>query len=117
MTENRYIRTDGGRYIEIRDNSTYIENYSSSQGLADAAAEIQRLLEQLDKTYSADTTTGKMTIATKAIEQIENDTALTQRILSALKAGGVSSLESFLNHPAASFVIGALEDWQQNKQG
>jgi hypothetical protein len=116
MSENRYIKINDGRYIEIRDNSTYIENYSQSQSLADAAAEIQKLLEQLDTTYSAATDTDKMTIATKAIEQIENDKALAQRILSALKNGGVSALEAFLNHPAASFVIGALEDWQQSKQ-
>jgi hypothetical protein len=36
--------------------------------------------------------------------------------LSALKAGGVSAFEQLLNHPAASFVIGALEDWK-NSQG
>lgn len=112
----RYIKTE--RYVELRDNATYYENYKQLQNLTDAAAEeIQKLLEQLSKTYSANTTENKKIIATKAIEQIERDPNLTQRILSAIKAGGVGALESFLNHPAASFVIAALEDWQQNKQG
>ncbi len=56
-----------------------------------------------------------MAIATEAIERINNDPKLASRILSALKAGGTSALDSLLDRPAASFVIGALEDWQQTK--
>lgn len=88
---------------------------AEQQNLAEAAAQIQALLEQLSKTYPADTTTGKMKLATEVIERIESNPTLMERILSALKAGGVSALEQALNHPAASFVIGALEDWQQTK--
>ena len=36
-------------------------------------------------------------------------------INSALKVGGTSALDSLLDHPAASFAIAALEDWQQTK--
>ena len=90
-------------------------NYASEQNLAEAAAEIQQLLEQLDKTYSTDTTTDKMTIAAEAIKQIDGNPTLTARILSALKVGSVKAFEQFLSHPAASFVIGALEDWQKTK--
>ncbi|MEC4813628.1 MAG: hypothetical protein SAK29_10220 [Scytonema sp. PMC 1069.18] len=53
--------------------------------------------------------------ATQVIERIESDRALSQRVLSALKAGGTEALAQLLNHPAASFVIGALEDWQKTK--
>ncbi|MEH2447944.1 MAG: hypothetical protein V7K18_19870 [Nostoc sp.] len=52
-------------------------------------------------------------IATEAISQMESNPTLFARILSALQAGGVSAFEQFLNHPAASFVIGALEDWEK----
>ena len=65
--------------------------------------------------YPTNTTTGKMAIATKAIERIDNDPKLASRILSALKAGGTSALDSLLDHPAASFAIAVLEDWQQTK--
>jgi DNA-binding Lrp family transcriptional regulator len=90
-------------------------NEAQQQDLAQAAAEIQKLLEQLEKSYPANTTTGKMQIATEAISQIDRNPALTARILSALKAGSVSAFEQFLNHPAASFVISALQDWQETK--
>lgn len=90
-------------------------NEAQQQNIIEAAAEIQALLEQLDKTYSTDTTVGKMTLATEAIAQIEGNPSLAARILSALKTGGVKAFERFLSHPAASFVAGALEDWRKTK--
>lgn len=85
------------------------------QTVAEAATEIQQLLEQLSKNYSTETVSGRMQLATEAITRIESDSTLMQRVLSALHAGGVSALEQLLNHPAASFVIAALEDWQKTK--
>jgi uncharacterized protein with von Willebrand factor type A (vWA) domain len=90
-------------------------NEAGQQNLVQAAAEIQQLLEQLERSYPADTTMGKMKLAIEAISQIESNPSLSARILSALKAGGVSAFEQLLSHPAASFVIGALADWQETK--
>ncbi len=109
------------RETHVNDQGTYVEgdyynNPEQKQTLAEAAAEIQQLLEQLEKSYPTDTTTGKMALATEAIAQIENNPNLTARILSALKVGSVKAFEQFLSHPAASFVIGALEDWQKTKE-
>ena len=56
-----------------------------------------------------------MAVATEAINRIENNPKLMARILSALKAGSVQAFEQALNHPAASFVIGALKDWQKSQ--
>jgi hypothetical protein len=56
-----------------------------------------------------------MAIATEALTRIESDKSLSERVLSAFRAGSVSAFEQLLNHPAASFLIGALEDWQQSK--
>ncbi|AOX02154.1 hypothetical protein BJP34_24360 [Moorena producens PAL-8-15-08-1] len=129
MSGDRYIqagrdyRETGRDYREtnFRDQGNYKEkhynnNPEQKQNLAEAAAEIQQLLETLDKTYPTDTTTGKMNVAAAAVDQIDTNPALSNRVLSALKAGGVSAFEQLLNHPAASFVIGALEDWQETQQ-
>ena len=143
MPENRNINTQGGNYNENiegnyydqRSNANTIENINqshsgsgdnvggdkntthiyNSQDLAQAAADIQALLEQLEKTYPTNTFAGKVAIANETIQQIDNNPNLTLKILSAIKAGGTSALDSLLDHPAASFVIGALEDWQQSK--
>lgn len=96
-------------------NSFNTHTQQQKQNLAEAAAEIQELLEQLEKSYPTETTTGKMVLATETIKCIENNPTLSKRILSALKTGGVKAFEKFLNHPAASFVVGALEDWEKNK--
>ncbi len=118
MAGDRNINTGGGNYNE-RIQGNYVQgNYyekGQPQSLAEAAAEIQKLLEQLDKTYPSNTTIGKMAIATETLARIEGDKSMSERVLSALKAGGVSAFEQLLNHPAASFVIGALEDWKNTK--
>ncbi|MEM7579086.1 MAG: pentapeptide repeat-containing protein [Cyanobacteria bacterium P01_A01_bin.80] len=118
MSGDRNINTGGGNYNENIAGNYIQGNYyaaAEKQNLTEAAAEIQALLEQLEKSYPTDTTTGKMALATEAIAQIENNPNLTARILSALKVGSVKAFEQFLNHPAASFVIGALEDWEKTK--
>ncbi|MEG4530513.1 CHAT domain-containing protein [Microcoleus sp. D2_18a_D3] len=122
MTGGRNIKMGSGDYREtsVNDQGSYVEgnyynNSAEKQNLAEAANEIQQLLEQLSKNNRTDTMTGKMKVAGEAIEQIESNPALMNRVLGALKAGGVSAFEQLLNHPAASFVIGALEEWQNSK--
>ena len=46
-------------------------NEAQQQSITEAAAEIQALLEQLEKSYPTDTTTGKMVLAAEAIQHIE----------------------------------------------
>ena len=89
-------------------------NEAQHKTLAEAAEEIQQLLEQLDKTYDTESYSGKVKVADEIVKTIENKPELKARIISALKIGGVKAFEQFLSHPAASFFIGALEDWNQN---
>ena len=56
-----------------------------------------------------------MTVASTVIQEIENNSNLRQRVLSALKTGGIQALGKMLNHPASTFVIAALEDWQKSQ--
>lgn len=85
------------------------------QTLSQAAEEIQQLLNQLSQTYPTNTTSEKMEVATTAIQRIENNSNLRQRVLNALKTGGIQALGKMLDHPASTFVIAALEDWQKSK--
>ena len=89
-----------------------IHNYAPNKNLAEAAKEIQQLLDQLSETYPANSTNEKIVVATKALEEIEKNKPLVKRILSAFKAGGSSALEQSLSHPAASFLINFIKDWQ-----
>ncbi len=86
------------------------------QTLDEFAAEIQQLLNELSKTHSTNTTAGKMRLAAEAIAQIENSPSLMQRTIRVIQASGTHALEQLLNHPAASFVIDAMADWQETKK-
>ena len=88
---------------------------SQQQNLTEAARDIQELLEQLEKTYPSETTMDRMKIATEVITHIDNHPTKAQKIFSAIIAGGVAAVEQLLNHPASSFVIAALNDWQKSK--
>jgi hypothetical protein len=96
-------------------NSFNVYTHEQQQNLTKTVAEIQQLLQQIEKSYPTNTTYEKLTFTAEAIRQIDNNPKLHQRVMSALKAGGVQALEQALNHPAASFLIGALEDWQNSK--
>ena len=120
MAGDRYLQSGNfgignmsGGTIQSGAKVAGVINEAEQQNLAEAAAQIQQLLEQLEKSYPTDTTVGKMAIAMEAIKQIEANPTLMGRVLSAISAGGVSALEAVLNHPATSFVIGALQDWQE----
>ncbi|HIK30045.1 MAG TPA: hypothetical protein IGS17_05600 [Oscillatoriales cyanobacterium M59_W2019_021] len=89
----------------------------TSQNLADAAEEIQELMVRLSQTYTTDTRAAKNNFADEIVRLVDENPSLSQRLLSASKAGGISAIEQFLNHPLASFVVAALEDWQNTKNG
>ncbi|WP_414623795.1 hypothetical protein [Calothrix sp. CCY 0018] len=75
MTGDRNINTGGGNYNESIAGNYIQGNYyaaTEKKNLAEAAAEIQALLEQLEKSYPTNTTTGKMALATEAIARIES---------------------------------------------
>ena len=93
-----------------------INNIHESPELVQTIEDIQALLKKLEQTSNPNTTTGKMTIATKAIEHIEQDSNLAKRVFSALEKGGAAWLQAKIINPSASFLIAALEDWQKNKQ-
>ncbi|MGK7886914.1 MAG: COR domain-containing protein [Crocosphaera sp.] len=87
-------------------------NEAPSQDLAEAAKQIQTILDQLSETYPSETKKEKRIFAVEAIDVIEQNSSLTEKLLSAAKAGSLAALDSLLSHPAASFVIAAIDDLQ-----
>ncbi|NJL21116.1 MAG: pentapeptide repeat-containing protein, partial [Leptolyngbyaceae cyanobacterium SM1_3_5] len=90
-------------------------NYTAEQKqtLAEAAADIQQLLEQLSQTYPTTTQAEKLAVAAKAAEEIEANPVLRSRVIGALKAGGVEALKELVDHPLVTILLAALEGWQQ----
>jgi hypothetical protein len=92
-------------------------NEAQQRNIAETVAEVQQLLEQLEKSYPTDTTADKREVARVAISTIDSNPTFAARIFSAIEAGTISAFEQSLNHPAASFFISALADWQETKGG
>ncbi|MBD2525645.1 pentapeptide repeat-containing protein [Nostoc sp. FACHB-133] len=116
MTGNRNINTGGGNYNE-RIERDYIQgNYYAAgqpQSLAQAAAEIQLLLKQLEQTYPTTTTPQKMVVAAEVVNCIESNPLLKKRVINAVKEGGLAAFEKAIDNPAGAFIVGAIKGWQE----
>ncbi len=77
------------------------------QTLAEAAAEIQQLLKQLEKTNPTATKTEKINYVSATIAPTKR-----KRIMSALKAGGQAAISEFLDNPYLNVAIAVIEDWK-----
>lgn len=116
MTDDRNINTGGGNYNE-RIERDYIQgNYYAAgqpQSLAQAAADIQLLLKQLEQTYPTTTTSQQMVVAAEAINRIETNPLLKKRVINAVKEGGLAAFEKAIDNPAGAFIVGAIKGWQE----
>ncbi|AVH68484.1 pentapeptide repeat-containing protein (plasmid) [Nostoc sp. 'Peltigera membranacea cyanobiont' N6] len=116
MAGDRNINTGGGNYNE-RIERDYIQgNYYAAgqpQSLAEAAAEIQLLLKQLEQTYPTTTTSQQMVVAAEAINRIESNPTLKKRVINAVKEGGLAAFEKAIDNPAGAFIVGAIKGWQE----
>jgi len=99
-----------GRVFSI--TGSQISNFSEqNQNLTEVATEVKQLLQNLEQVYPMGTTPEKMLFAAEAMRQIDSNPKMHQRLLNALKAGGIEALKQLLNnHPVANFLIGALTE-------
>jgi uncharacterized protein YjbI with pentapeptide repeats len=116
MTGDRNIHLGSGNYNE-RIQGDYVQgNYYATgqpQSLAQAAAEIQELLKQLEQTYPTTTTSQQMVVAAEAINRIENSPTMKQKVINAVKEGGLAAFEKAIDNPAGAFITGAIKGWQE----
>ncbi|WP_179075728.1 hypothetical protein [Nostoc sp. C057] len=91
-----------------------ITNYNpeQKQNLAQAAADIQQLLNQLGQTYPTNTPLEKQIAVTEALKQIDSNPTLKARVIGALKSGGTEALKELVDHPLVNILLATLEGWQ-----
>jgi len=97
-------------YNQNTYNSGTYNTYHKKQDLAEAAVEIQQLLNHLSETYPTTTEQDRLVLATEAVEAIENNPTLKQRIRNAMRAAGKAALEQLVDHPSISLVVAAMEE-------
>lgn len=89
------------------DNNTFVQS-EQKQTLAEAAAEIQRLLKQLEQTNPSVTEAEKV-----AYVNDETTPSFKRRVVGALQAGGKAAIEEFLDNPYVSVGKAVLKDWMK----
>ncbi|NER29409.1 MAG: pentapeptide repeat-containing protein [Symploca sp. SIO1C4] len=125
MNENSGINTGGGNYI----HGNYTENTGRDRigtvkgdiinaaqpktNLAEAAAEIEQLLKQLENSYPTTTISEQMLVAAEVVKRIESNPNLKKRVVYALKEGGLAAFEKAIDNPIGAFVVGAIKGWQE----
>ncbi|NEQ15236.1 MAG: hypothetical protein F6K44_15995, partial [Moorea sp. SIO3E2] len=102
--------------VATGDNATQnIENNNATpeqkQSLAEAAAEIQQLLNQLSQSNPTTTSQEKMIVVSEVVDQIENNPTLKAKVINALKAGGVEAFKEALDHPLVNILVATIEGW------
>ena len=128
MAEDSRIQIKNGNYIgklEVKGdyNHQQIDRVEAgaevvnkkvveSRIVTQTALEVQNLLVQLSEDKPLETKSQQMTVAAKAVEVIEAKPKFKGRVISALRAGGVAAFETAIDHPAVSFLLAAVEDWQ-----
>jgi hypothetical protein len=100
----------GPGYVE--GNSYYYTSPEQKQSLAEAAAEIQKLLNQLSQVYPTTTVSEQMVLATKAIEEIEKKPQLKQRVIGAVRSGGAEALKELVDNPLINILLAVLDGWK-----
>ncbi|ABG51743.1 hypothetical protein Tery_2542 [Trichodesmium erythraeum IMS101] len=88
-------------------------NEAQQRTLAETAAEIQQLLQQLELSNPTETTAGQMAVVAKAVEVVENHPTLKQRVIGVLKSAGTEAFKEALDHPIANVLVAAFQGWTQ----
>jgi hypothetical protein len=122
MTGNTDKPTFGGDYVRrdkfggdqvMRDKiGTQINN---APNLAQAALEIQELLDTLSDTYNPSTANGQEKIKTAAIESIEQNPTFKARIVNALTEGSYTALEEAVDRPVVKILMATFKGFTDGK--
>jgi uncharacterized protein YjbI with pentapeptide repeats len=111
MAGDRNIHMGSGNYNE-RIEGNYVQgNYYASgdrQTLSEAAAEIQRLLKQLEETNPTATTEQQQAFVNAAVSP-----TLKARFVSALQSGWKEAMKEFLDNPYVNVGVAVLEGWHE----
>jgi len=92
-----------------------INNYGQQQDLAAAAAEIQKILDQLSEQYPTTTIVEQAIVAEKAVQQVAANPELKSRVIGAIKAVGTEVFKQAVNHPAVSIFLEGVKGWSEAK--
>jgi hypothetical protein len=116
MSGDRNINMGSGNYIE-NVNGDYIQGEQyNNYGVNDAVQEVQAILAELQDPDLPDSQAGRMMLAARVVNFIEQKSGLQQKLVGALRGGSLKAFEKALDNPAGAFIVGAIEGWINEKK-
>ena len=97
--------------IQPSSLSTY--TFEQKESLLDAAAKIQKLLQQLEQAYPTSTPLEKQIVVIEVINRIESNPLLKAWVVGVMKGASIESLKELINHPLVNVLLAALEGYQE----
>lgn len=88
-------------------------NKGQQSDVSNEAAKVHQLIEQLSQSYPTETISQKAVIVEKAIKQIENNPNWKQKIIHAVKSGGLAAFEKAIDNPFGAFFVEGIKGWQE----
>lgn len=60
-------------------------------------------------------TSDQMVVAAEVVKRIENNPTMKQKVVNAIKEGGLAAFEKAIDNPAGAFITGAIKGWQEDE--
>ena len=98
-----------GGQVEQKD---FTFNAAEQQSLAETAVEIRVLLNKLSEIYPTETFVQQATVAEEAMQEIEGNPTLKERVMGALRSAGSEAFKEAIDHPVVNVLMAAIEGWQ-----
>jgi len=57
-----------------------------------------------------------MTVVAEAVDQIENNLTLKEKVINVLKAGEVEVLKEAIDNPLTSILMATIEGWRESDE-
>jgi hypothetical protein len=80
--------------------------------LAESAVEIQQLLQILDRSYPPNIPADTQAEIDVAVKGIAKNPALKERVIGALKSGGIEAVKEITDNLYVNILLAAYEGWQ-----
>jgi len=100
-----------GGTIEKGAKVAGVLNEAQSKTLAQAAQEIQNLLQQLTQSYPSSTTVEQITLATELVKEIEKSPTIKQRVLNAGKEALFAFVDKSLDTPLGAAGVALVKGY------
>lgn len=93
------------------ENISGTVNEASKESLIEITTEVRQLLERLSVNFPTTSVVEKAIVAEKAKEQLEGNKSYKEKIIKAIKSGGLAAFEKAIDHPIAAFFVEAIKSW------